>query len=140
MLYLGKLESFFDHYGWIYELLDPTTIKSDFQGERRAFRFFVRISDIWIYFILLPFVNKPKPESKPQLYEYLLKLNYEMDLVKAGVDEDGDVFLAVELPANDLDYEHFSDALDALSYYADKYYLQALNLAMDPTYRPLNEG
>lgn len=140
MLDLRKLESAFNRYGWAYELLDSNTIVSGFQGEAQVFQIFVRTSDNWVYFILLPFVSEPKIESKSQLFEHLLRLNYEMNLVKAGIDEDGDIFLAVELPVSDLDYQHFCDALDALSYYADKYYLQTSNLAMDPTYRPPSEG
>jgi len=39
------------------------------------------------------------------------------------------VVLTVEMPTESLDYAAFADGLDALSYYADKHYLDALNLA-----------
>jgi len=137
---LGQAEQYFEEYGWVYEKIDTETLVSGFQGETLTFQIFIKSDDSWVYFVLLPFINEPQPEYQEKIYAHLLQLNYEMNMVKAGIDEDGDIFLAVELPASDLDYEHFSDALDALSYYADKYYLQTLNLAMDPTYRPLSEG
>lgn len=137
---LEQVKRYFEEYGWVYEQIDTETLVSGFQGEDSTFQIFIKFDDNWAYFMLLPFINKLQSEYQEKIYLHLLQLNYEMNMVKAGVDQDGDIFLAVELPISDLDYEHFSDALDALSYYADKYYLQTLNLAMDPTYRPLSEG
>ena len=137
---LGQTERYFAEYGWVYAQIDTETLFSGLQGETSTFQIFIKFDDNWVYFILLPFINKPRPEYQEKIYAHLLQLNYEMNMVKAGIDEDGDIFLAVELPASDLDFEHFSAALDALSYYADKYYSQTLNLAMGPAYRPVSEG
>lgn len=139
---IEAVEQYFERYGeqgWLYERLDSTTLVSGFQGEATTFQFFVKLSDEWVYFILVPFVSQPKGESKVRLFRYLLQLNYEMNMVKSGIDEDDDIFLAIELAASDLDYEHFSAALDTLSYYADKYYLPTLNLAIDSNYDPLSK-
>jgi hypothetical protein len=66
----------------------------------------------------------------------VLRLNYEINLVKIGVDPEGDVALSVELRAADLRLEDFALALDALTFCADEYYLSLENLAQDPEYRP----
>lgn len=123
------LDQYFEQYGWDYEQFDNETFVSGFQGEASTFQIFIKSDDDWVYFMLLPFINKPKPEYQEKVYSHLLHLNYEMNLVKAGIDDDGDVFLAVEIPTDNLDYQRFCDALDALSYYADTHYLQTLNLA-----------
>ena len=42
------------------------------------------------------------------------------------------MLLAVELPTENLDYSEFSDAINALCYYADDIYLELLNLSRVP--------
>ena len=121
---IDALGQYFEHYGergWSYEKLDESTLASGFKGTTRSFQFFVKIDAEWVYFVLVPFIKQPEAGYKSDQLRFLLRLNYEMNLVKSGIDEDGDAFLAVEFPVNDLDYEHFSMILDLLSYYADKY-------------------
>ena len=50
-------------------------------------------------------------------------------MTKFCLDSDGDVVLTVELPTENMDYSEFSDALGALSHYADDTYLEILTLA-----------
>jgi hypothetical protein len=45
-----------------------------------------------------------------------------MNLAKFSVDEDGDVVLSVEYRRDDLDASEVRDALDVLSFYAEKHY------------------
>jgi hypothetical protein len=56
-------------------------------------------------------------------------LNREINMAKFAIDDDADVVLTVELPTENLEEGEFKDALDALSYYADKHYLDVLNRA-----------
>ena len=141
-LSIETVECFLDRYGdhgWAYNRLDETTIASGFRGEVTTFQFFIKIAADWVYFVLVPFVGKPRVKCRERLFEHLLRLNYEMNLVKAGLDEDGDVSLTVEVPSDALDIRRFSDALDGLSYYADTHYLDTLNVAMNPAYRATAE-
>jgi hypothetical protein len=137
---LEQINQYFEEYGWVYEKVDTETIVSGFQGEHSPFQIFIKFDDYWVYFMLLPFINKLGAEYQENIYQHLLQLNYEMNMVKAGIDQDGYIFLAIELLVSDLDYGHFAGALDALSYYADKYYLQTLSLTTSPTDRTLVEG
>ena len=116
--------------GWPFERVDDATWRSGFRGDVNSFRFFVRLTENWIFFTIVPFVVAPKHESQAlALYRHLLKLNREINMAKLAIDDDGDVVLTVELPTENLDESEFKDALDALSYYADKHYLEVLNLA-----------
>jgi hypothetical protein len=116
--------------GWPHERVDEHTWRSGFRGDVNSFRFFVRLTENWIFFTIVPFVVAPKSEAAALgLYRHLLKLNREMNMAKFAIDDDNDVVLTVELPTENLDESEFKDALDALSYYADKHYLDVLNLA-----------
>ena len=70
----------------------------------------------------------------------LLSLNREMNMAKFSVDEDGDVVLSVEYPLPDLDPSEVRDAVDVLSFYAEKYRAEVHEMAAagapDPTRPP----
>jgi len=130
MLNPQRVEEFLTKDGWPYERVDDHTWRSGFRGDVNSFRFFVRLTENWIFFTIVPFVVAPKLESSAlNLYRHLLKLNREINMAKFAIDDDSDVVLTVELPTENLDESEFKDALDALSYYADKHYLDVLNLA-----------
>ncbi|HEY7956093.1 MAG: YbjN domain-containing protein [Polyangia bacterium] len=130
----ARVEELMSNDGWPFERVDDHTWRSGFRGDVNSFRFFVRLTDNWIFFTIVPFVVAPKHESQAlQLYRHLLRLNREINMAKFAIDDDADVVLTVELPTENLDESEFKDALDALSYYADRHYLDVLNLAQqDP--------
>ncbi|MBN1934826.1 MAG: YbjN domain-containing protein [Anaerolineae bacterium] len=124
------IAGYFEQYGWSYERVNETDFRTGFRGDVSLFRITVRIAGEWVYFSISPFVIAPQdPECERKLHRHLLKLNHEINMAKFTVDEDGDVILTVELPGESLDYSEFSDALGALSYYADDSYAQVFILA-----------
>ncbi len=130
MITAERVEEFLAKDEWPFERVDPTTWRSGFRGDVNSFRFFVRLTENWIFFTIVPFVVGPKSDQAALgLYRHLLKLNREINMAKFAIDDDLDVVLTVELPTEHLDEGEFKDALDALSYYADKHYLGVLNLA-----------
>ena len=116
------ISGFFDTYGWDYERREDTIFRTGFVGETGHYDIWIRITEAWIYFTINPYVEKRsgKRHGHGTLVE-LLRANHELNLAKFAVDEDGDVLLSVELPADGFCYAHFADALTALSHYADDY-------------------
>ena len=129
------IESYFEQYGWSYERLDDTHFMSGFNSEViDVFQIYLTLTPNWVYFAIVPFVEAPvDPECERKLYKHLLRLCQEINLAKFSVDTDGDVILTVELPRENLDYSEFSDAMGALSYYADETFAMVHALATDPT-------
>ncbi len=50
--------------GWPYERIDGHTWRSGFRGEVNSFRFFLRLTDNWIFFTIVPFVVAPKHDAQ----------------------------------------------------------------------------
>lgn len=128
--------------GWPTELLSEVTLRSRFRSGDRIFPLFVHLESAhhghdeegphppgadapstpaYATFAVIPFARLPTDESGDLLAERLLVLNREMNMAKFSVDEDGDVILSVEYPLADLDPSEVRDALDVLSFYAEKY-------------------
>ena len=129
-----RVEELLTQDEWPFERLDGHTWRSGFRGDVNSFRFFVRLTESWIFFTIVPFVVAPRSQAAALgLYALLLRLNREINMAKFALDDDGDVVLTVELPTQNLDDTEFRDALDALSYYADRHYLAVLNEAQRPS-------
>jgi hypothetical protein len=130
MLTARNVEEFLARDGWPFERVDDNTWRSGFRGDVNSFRFFLRLTENWVFFTIVPFVVAPRSDASAlDLYRHLLKLNREINMAKFAIDDDADVVLTVELPTENINEAEFKDALDALSYYADRHYLDILNLA-----------
>jgi len=128
------IKAYFEQYGWNFERLDEncflTGVHSDVTG---VFSIYVTLTPNWVYFAITPFVEAPSDvECERKLYKHLLRLCHRINLAKFSVDAHGDVIVTVELPRENLDFGEFSDALGALSYYAEETYLEVHALASDP--------
>lgn len=109
--------------GWPFERLDATTWRSGFQAPGlRKVRFFLRLTDDWLFLTIIPFAVLPDDhDAEHALMRRLLELNHRIALAKFAV-EHRDVMLTVELPTQDITPSQIKDGLDALSLYASRHY------------------
>ena len=110
--------------GWPCDQINEDTYRSHFRGKRASFPFFVRIDPAgYVCFAIVPFLKSPdEQERSAKLYDRLLELNQSLLMAKFSIDDDLDIVLSVEYPFGQLDRSEFDDALDVLSYYADRHY------------------
>lgn len=124
------IESYFERYGWSFTRTGEATWVTGVRTAVTTFRIFVRLTEHWVFFVINPYVVGPRDfDDRLRIYYNALRLNLDMNLVKFGLDADGDLFLATELPVEGFAYSHFVDALNALSHHAERYYSDIFNLA-----------
>jgi len=108
--------------GWPVELVSAATMRSRFRGNARVFHVYVHIEDEFLVFAVIPYARMPEDEAVADaLVARLLRLNREMNMAKFSIDEDTDIVLSVEHRIEDLDPSEVRDAVDQLSFYADKF-------------------
>ncbi len=128
------IEEYFRQYSWSYTRSSENTWITGVRTAVSSFRIFIRMSEHWIYFVINPFVvSPPDPAERMRVYYHILRLNLDMNMAKFGLDGDGDIFLAVELPTENFEYSHFADALNGISHHAERLYSEVFNLAHNPT-------
>lgn len=117
--------------GWPCDRISDDTWRSHFRGRHASFPFYVRIDpEGYVCFAIVPFVKSPEEQPRAAaLYRRLLELNQALLMAKFSIDDDLDVVLSVEYPSGELDRSEFDDALDVLSYYADRHYDELRSLA-----------
>lgn len=120
---LDEVRACLEGDGWPVEPLSEVTMRSRFRGNGRIFPLFIHIEPPFITFAVIPFARLPADEGDAgALLKRLLRLNREINLAKFSVDDDGDVVLSVEYKLDDLDPSEVRDAVDVLSFYAEKYH------------------
>lgn len=117
--------------GWSCERVADGMWRSLFQGRVASFPFFVRVDPAgWVNFAIVPFLKTPPEEPRAKkLYARILQLNHTLLMAKFSIDDDLDIVLSVEYPTAELDESEFVDALDVLSYYAERHYDELRSLA-----------
>ncbi len=124
------IEDYFQRYAWSYTRSSENTWITGVRTSVSSFRIFIRLSEHWVYFVINPFVvAPPNPDDRLRVYYHILRLNLDMNMTKFGLDSDGDIFLAVEMPTENFQYSHFSDALNGISHHAERLYSEIFNLA-----------
>ncbi|MBZ0310089.1 MAG: YbjN domain-containing protein [Anaerolineae bacterium] len=125
-----KIEEYFQQYGWSYSRDSDNTWITGVRTSVSSFRIFVRMTQHWVFFVVNPLVVAP-PRKKDRLrfYYHALRCNFDMNFAKLGLDADGDLFMAIEVPTENFVYSHFADALDGLSHHAALIYSDLFNLA-----------
>lgn len=127
---LEELKECLAREGWAVEEISDVTMRSRFQGAQRTFPLFIHVSAQYVTFAVIPFARMPpEPEDADALARRLLQLNRAINMAKFSVDEDGDVVLSVEYRIEDLDPSEVRDAMDLLSFYADKHHDEVQRLA-----------
>ena len=127
------IEEYFSRYSWSYTRSSENTWITGVRTSVSSFRIFIRLSEHWVYFVINPFtVTPPNPDDRLRVYYHVLRLNLDMNMAKFGLDSDGDIFLAVELPTENFDYSHFADALNGISHHAERLYSEVFNLSHNP--------
>ena len=108
--------------GWPLEVLSESTARSRFRGEGRVFPVFVHCDGEFVTFAVIPYASLPQElDEADEVMKELLRFNRAINLAKFSVDEDGDIVLSVEYRLADLDPSEVRDAIDVLSFYAEKY-------------------
>lgn len=128
-----QIEEFFNRYGWTYSRESSDTWVTGVRTEVSAFRIMVRLTEHWVFFIINPLVVAPmRNADRLRVYYAALRYNLDMNFAKLGLDSDGDVFIAIEIPTENFVYSHFVDALDGLSHHASVIYVELFGLAHSP--------
>src|ERR1700753_319675 len=108
--------------GFPVEDATDTPMKSAFRGKSRVFHVFIHFDREFVTFAVIPYARLPEDElAADALVTRLLRLNREMNMAEFSIDEESDIVLAVEHRIQDLDPSEVRDAVDQLSFYADKF-------------------
>lgn len=107
-----------------------------YRSYEMVFDIYLDFTEEWVYFqvpILKPGI-KIKYECQSALFEYLLRLNDKVHLVKFSLTSDGLVLLNVEIPAETFNFIAFRNAVESIETYLDRYYIEIHIISQQPEF------
>lgn len=123
---LSDVEGFFERFGWSFDALDESTLRTGFRGDHGNFTALVRVTDHWVIFTINPYLHPPSTGWGHASLTTLAAANQAIHMAKIGLDSEDDAFLTVELPSEAFSYDHFEEALQTLAHTADGYLVALL--------------
>lgn len=121
-----QVSSYFERYGWKFTRVGKGIFRFAFRGNHGSFSAHLRVSDNWVVFSINPYLNRPAAGFGPLTLRALAHANQTLPMAKIGIDDEGDAFLAVELPTEGFSYAQFSDAISAIAYFSNSLILSLL--------------
>ncbi len=115
----AEIARYFRRYGWSFERIEEDTFRTGFAGKNASFVALVRVTAHWVVFTVNPLLRVPHGGFGKATLRALAVANQQANLAKLGIDEDGDAFINVELPADGFVFSHFAAALASLAHFAD---------------------
>ena len=113
MLTEEGLRAHLDALGWEVGPVGENTLRTDRVTPQATFPVYIRLQDGWLIASIVPFL-KSEGAVVFELSRWLLRVNRDLHLAKFSYDEDGDVVLTVELPAESLSRLEIGMALSEL--------------------------
>ena len=133
--YLGEL-------GWPHELVSEAVVSAAYQGQFGSVKVMLQTAQNGVRMAINPVLQRPLGGWGKSVARLVKILNEEAHLIRVGLDNDGDVYVKVDLPAEGLDFEQFSYVLFNLCQVAEQLMVPVLQaqaydrLDNDPTLKP----
>ncbi len=124
---MNPIAKFFEARGMAFEEIDERGVSSAFitdlpEGREQAFSLFVLLieddADRYIRFTIVPFVDQPYEGYPPELYVAIGRRNHDLPQLKFAFDDDDDLELALDIPAEQLNQSEFDRIVQLLVDYA----------------------
>jgi hypothetical protein len=118
----AKVAKLFEESGYSYTKAKENVWTVAFRGGAfSSFNLVASVSqDILVIFVIV--AEKKDVKVTPELMRNLLKLNSDLDRVKIGIDNDGDIFVRVDLSIRILDLQEFKANIEQVAASADEVY------------------
>jgi hypothetical protein len=126
-----QIEAHFQQLDWPFSRKEDNLWESGYSGSNVRFRYFVRLTPNWLYVTYL-FPVAIRPECRAAMYEHCLRMCFTMNAAKVMLDDDDDLTITVEYPAENLDVARFESAMRNVCWAVDRFFVELVNVATNP--------
>ena len=113
---IGTLQEYLKRYNWDFVNIEANIILTGFSDENDfSYPITVSVREDIITMVCAFQANASTLAENIEKLLLLLRFNFSWPLAKIGLDDEGAIMLAVDLPSYGLSYEAFAIGLDILS-------------------------
>ncbi len=106
-----RILAFLAQLGWPQDVVAENVIRTKYDGYFGEVKVMVHNHDKGVMMAINPVIARPVEGWGVSVIRLVQTLSQEIYLIKVGIDKEGDIYLRVDLPVEELDYEQFSFVL-----------------------------
>jgi len=136
-----QVAEFLEQLGWEHETVSEETVRTNYHGQFGIEKVMINIYEEGLMIAINPVLKQPAGGWGPSVSQLIRILTNEIHLIRVGIDDDGDVFVKVDLPSDNLTFEEFVYVLINLCQVAEQLYVPILQAnAYDTHERQVLDG
>ena len=138
---IKQVGEFLEQLGWEHEEVSNNVVRTNYHGQFGVEKVMVNIYDEGLMIAINPVLQQPEGGWGPSVAQLIKILTNEIHLIRVGIDDDGDTFVKVDLPSDNLTFEEFVYVLINLCQVAEQLYVPILQAnAYDTHERKVLDG
>jgi hypothetical protein len=100
--YLGEM-------GWPHDLVTDSVIRTQYEGHFGQVKVMLHVHELGLRMAINPVLSRPSDGQDwgKSVANLVVALNEESQMIQVGLDREGDVYVKVDLPLVQLEYEQF---------------------------------
>lgn len=104
-----QVSEFLENLGWSYQTVADSVITAQYKGIFGSTKVLLHVHDAGLRIAINPVLERPKNASGwgHSVSKLVLALNKGSPSIRIGLDREGDLYVKVDLPKQDLSFEQF---------------------------------
>ena len=110
---LAQVARFLENLGWPYQIMADSVIKGQYKGLLGVTKVLFHVHESGLRIAINPIMEKPLETGawSVSVNRLIVSLDKESPSIRIGLDREGDLYVKVDLPKQELTFEQFSYVL-----------------------------
>lgn len=102
-----KIWEFLGELGWPHDVVAQNIIKTQYDGHFGPVKVMIQVRTEGLRMAINPVLAAPEEGWQDSVKRLLRTLDAESQMINVGFDKEGDIFVKVDLPSADIEFEQF---------------------------------
>lgn len=104
---IRKIWEFLGELGWPHDLVSDNIIRAQYSGHFESVKVMIQIKNEGMRMAINPVMPRPDSGWGGSVLRLVDALNVQSQMINVGFDREGDLFVKVDLPSADVEFEQF---------------------------------
>lgn len=105
--HIRKIWEFLGELGWPHDLVAENIIRTQYDGHFDAVKVMIQIRTDRLRMAINPVITRPGEGWGSSVKRLVNSLNSESQMIDVGFDREGDMYVKVDLPSEEIEFEQF---------------------------------
>lgn len=110
---LSQLAQFLENLGWSYQIMTDSVLSCQYQGTFGSTKVLLHLHHAGLRIAINPVLQKPVETGSwgMSVNKLIAALNHESPNIRIGLDREGDLYVKLDLPTQNINFDQFTYVL-----------------------------